>query len=222
LPIFKSIAVAVLDLLFPPRCPFCDCLLDSPRAFACGACSDELARLDGAAAKTQYLDGCYSPFAYSGLVREAVLRYKFGGARDYGEPFGAAIASYLIEHNCAADIVTWVPLGDKRWRERGYNQAELMARPVARQLGLPAMPLLRRAKETAANSSLDGADARRDNVREAFEVVSPELLREKRVLIIDDVVTTGATLSECARALRIAGAESVVAATFAATQIGQK
>ncbi|MDR2501675.1 MAG: ComF family protein [Oscillospiraceae bacterium] len=217
-----SAALTLLDLLFPPKCPFCQKLLRDPRAPYCEKCAEALPRLEGEAGirHGDYFDLCVSPLEYRGKVREAILRFKFSGGRENGAPFGAAIAHELFRRGITADLITWIPLGRKRRRERGYNQAELIARSCAKALGISAVQTLARARDTAANTTLDSASARQSNVRDAFCVTAN--VRGVRALLVDDVITTGATLGEAARAILLAGAESVICATFASTRIGQE
>lgn len=113
------------------------------------------------------------------------------------------------------DLITWVPLSEKRKKERGYDQAFLLASAAALELNDVAVETLRKGRDNAAQSGLEGEAERRANVLGAYQPVDPELVEGKRVLIIDDVVTTGSTLSECARMLRSMGASDVVCATLA-------
>ena len=113
------------------------------------------------------------------------------------------------------DLITWVPLSDKRKKERGYDQAFLLSSAAALELDDVAVETLRKGRNTQAQSGLDDDAARRANVLGAYTIVDPELVEGKRVLLIDDVITTGSTISECARVLRSAGAADVVCATLA-------
>ena len=114
-----------------------------------------------------------------------------------------------------ADLITWVPLSRKRLRKRGYDQAKLIAEAVSVRLGVPCVPVLRKLRNIRAQSSLQDAVQRQRNIRNVYSVSEPEKIRGKRILLIDDIVTTGATLSECARTLREAGAAEVIAAAAA-------
>ena len=112
------------------------------------------------------------------------------------------------------DVIVWVPLSKKRLRRRGYDQAERLARRVGELTGLPVVRGLKKVRETEIQSLISGDAARRANVLGAYEASGGEL-KGKRILLVDDVCTSGATLSECAACLRMAGAESVVGLTFA-------
>ena len=126
-----SLAEGILDLLFPPKCPFCQKILEHPRAPLCPACQPELAWLEGAAGerRVDFTCGCFSPLGYRGRTAQAVKRYKFQRVRAYAEPLGELMAQCLQDRlPQGADLVTWAPLSQKRLRERGFNQAELLAR----------------------------------------------------------------------------------------------
>ena len=115
-----------------------------------------------------------------------------------------------------ADVITWVPVSRKRRRARGYDQVELLAKAVGPELGIPVEPLLEKFRDNRANSGLKTPAERRANVLGVYKVIEPERLHGKRVLLLDDIVTTGATASECARVLLTAGAEEVIFAAVAA------
>ena len=125
----------VLDLLFPPKCPYCEKILDNPRVPACPKCEAGLPWLEGKAGERRidFADGCWSPLAYDEVVRKAVHRYKFGRVRALGRPFGVVMAQCLTDHLAeGADLICWAPLSKQRFRQRGFNQAELMAREMGR------------------------------------------------------------------------------------------
>ena len=115
----------------------------------------------------------------------------------------------------APELITWAPLSRKRRRERGYDQGELLARAMAKRLGLPAVPTLVKARHTQPQSGLDSAEARRANALGAYALLPGADVAGRHVLLADDVVTSGATLSECARTLLEAGAECVWCVTLA-------
>ena len=213
-----SVREKVLDLLFPPKCPYCQKLLDEPRAPVCPRCQASLPWLEGRAGerKIDLADGCYSPLAYGEMVREAIHRYKFHRVRALGRPFAALMARCLADRlPDGADLICWAPLSRERFRERGFNQAELMAREMGRLLSIPAGPALEKVRDTRPQSELEEESARRANARGAYALLPGADLTGKRVVLVDDVVTSGATLSECAALLRRAGAERVFCLTLA-------
>ena len=113
------------------------------------------------------------------------------------------------------DLISWVPLSSERLRERGYDQAMLIAMAAALELDDVAVETLKKVVNVAPQSGTGSAEQRRANISGAFECADAELVRGRRILLIDDIITTGATVSECARVLGLAGAESVVCAAVA-------
>jgi len=210
-----SVADTLLDLLFPPKCPFCGKLLEKGQLL-CPDCQRDLPWLSGMAAETkvELTGGCVSALRYQDKVRDGVHGFKFHGRSARSKPFGVLISQAVTDHGLAADLVSWPSLSPKRLRRRGYDQAELLAREVGERLGLPVLRTLDKA-DRPAQSGVEGEAARRANLLGAYTALDPELLTGKTVLLIDDVVTTGATLSECAKTLRLAGAETVLCATLA-------
>jgi ComF family protein len=154
--------------------------------------------------------------AFHGVVRAALHAIKYGGEQRLAEPLGAAVGRRWAHAGVGADLVTNVPVHVDRARRRGYDQAELIGRVAARELGLPFAPLLARTRATTAQFDLDRAD-RAANVAGAFAVPPgvAATLRGRWVLLVDDVVTTGATLASCATALMSAGALAVSAMAVA-------
>ena len=114
-------------------------------------------------------------------------------------------------------MITWTPVSEKRLRQRGYDQAMLLAMAAALALDDVAVETLKKCRDTPAQSSLENADQRRSNVVGVYEIVDPELIAGKRVLLIDDIITTGSTLEEASNTLMKAGAASVMAAAVAQT-----
>ncbi len=207
----------LLDLLFPPRCVFCKSILKRGENGLCDHCQSELPWIVGQAAEQtpEFISCCASPLWYQGEVRESIHRYKFSDRNGYAKTYGRLVAQCVTDHLAGRyDLITWVPLSARSLKKRGYDQAMLLAMATALELGEVAVETLRKARDTDAQSSLKEDSARRANVLGAYEVVDPVLVEGKRFLLIDDVVTTGSTLSECARVLRTYGAADVVCATL--------
>jgi ComF family protein len=145
-----------------------------------------------------------------------MLRFKFRGASGYATAYGQILADCIRENpDVGYDIISWVPLSGKRKRKRGYDQAMLLALATALELEDVAAETLRKPHDVQAQSELGGRAERRANISGAYEVVDPELVEGKCVLLIDDIVTTGSTLDECASVLLAAGASRVVCAALA-------
>lgn len=210
---------ALLDLLFPPKCPFCGKLLEEGQTLLCPVCQCELPWAQGTQGerKVEFVDLCVSPLWYRGKVRDSHHRYKFSGVRAYAEPYATLMEQCVTDRlQGRFDLITWVPLSRKRLRKRGYDQSQLLAQRMADRLDMPCGRLLKKVRDTKAQSGLKGESERRANVLGAYEIYPGVQPAGKRVLLVDDVVTTGATLSECARVLRTAGAAGVVCVTLAA------
>jgi predicted amidophosphoribosyltransferase len=180
----------LLNILFPPICPLCGFHIveagGGEEAGLCEACLASIKRIEGPVCTV-----CGTPFA-SGAGPDHPCGVCMGSRK----PF---IKAGLVE---TFDVVIPVPLHKDRLRERGFNQSLLLAREVARGPGLQVdYKSLKRTRPTKPQADLK-TEERRKNVRDAFEVKSPEGVRKKKVLLVDDVYTTGATVSECARVLK--------------------
>jgi len=174
-------------------------------AHLCGACTND---------RPEY-DYARSAAVYEGALREALHAFKFSGKRALARPLGdLAVEQCVASLPDGIDAAIAVPLARERERERGFNQAALIAEPLSAHMSVPARPLLERVRYTTTQTAFDRAE-RMENLHNAFRLRKKMNVRELRVLLIDDVLTTGATLSECARVLKQAGASEVHAATAA-------
>lgn len=160
-------------------------------------------------------DAAYSFGAYEGTLRQLIHIYKYGRVRTLSQPL-ARLLDRALPRDERFDVITAVPLHWRRRWQRGFNQAELLAREIGRKSGVPFARTLRRVRATRAQAGLSNT-ARRRNVSTAFECRrnSRARLAGKRVLLIDDVMTTGSTAAACARALKDAGAVRVALLTVA-------
>ncbi|MDR3982924.1 MAG: ComF family protein [Dysosmobacter sp.] len=201
----------LLDLFFPPKCPFCGKVLD--HAGICPACEKALPWTEEGAGLRELPGGlqCAAPLWYEGKVREGLLRFKFQGARAAAGPLGELVARCAAERFSGAfDVVTWVPVSRRRLRSRGYDQARLLAESACRLWEIRPEQLLQKITDNPAQSGLTEEAARRANVLGVYEAAEPERIQGYRILLVDDICTTGATLAECARTLRDAGAADVM------------
>lgn len=196
----------LLCLLFPPRCLLCgdrtapgevfceDCALQAPespveRRFPVPGEGERELRV-------------LSPLFYKGGVKETVRQFKFQGKRGLAKPLGRLMAGAAAGEG-PFDGVAWVPMGREGKRKRGYDQSQLLARSVARSLRIPCLPLLQKVRETQTQHELSRRE-REKNVKNAYQ--SDDRARGRSLLLVDDIVTTGATLTACAQALYSAGA----------------
>ena len=208
----------LLDLLYPPRCPFCHRFLDGGMR-VCSRCERSLPYMPAGSLDRTFenLDECFSVLRYEGDVRKSLHRYKFGGVSAYAGCYAKLLAECIEDNAIYADVVTWAPLSARRLRERGYDQARLLAEGAAEYMETPCLPLLKKRRHNAAQSGTKSADERRKNVRGVYAYVGNTPLDGMTVLLVDDIVTTGATLDECAGVLRKAGAAEILALTLACT-----
>ena len=211
----------LLELLYPTRCVFCH-KLTPHREKVCANCLRTLPRVPSAAQKQSFphISACVSPLYYEGDVRRSLLRYKFGGLSFYAEEYAVFVVKCIDENDIICDSITWVPLSRRRLRKRGYDQARLLAEAIAARTGLPCVRTLVKIRDNPPQSRTEKASERRANAAGAYSAASDTEYTGKRFLLVDDIVTTGATLSECASVLRRAGAASVSAATLARAKLG--
>lgn len=219
-----SFLLSVLfDLLFPPRCVFCGCII-APGTKICNSCAHKVVPVKTVRRMNLPAVGknipCAVLYPYAGSVRESILRFKFEGEKRNANYYAERLATQILEQfrGSAFDFVTSVPLSDKRKKERGYNQSELIARRISEQLGVPYAECLSKTADNAEQHRLK-RNERKANVKGAYQV-SDTGIPGRRILMVDDIMTTGATLSECASVLYKAGAESVFCAVVAETPAG--
>lgn len=236
-------AMAFLDLLFPPLCSRCQRRLDEGRRDPlCGDCWDNLERLsppfcaicglpfgsfEAGGEASHRCEPCRRrrpPFAYArsvtfygDTVRDVLHAFKFRGKQSLSRPLGDLLAeegARLVPAR-AVDCLIPVPLHPQREAERGFNQSALLARRVGRWWKIPVVEgALRRTVPTRSQTELSGAERRR-NVSGAFILRRPQAVTDRHVLLVDDIFTTGATVSECTRVLLAGGAATVGVLTVA-------
>jgi ComF family protein len=229
----------LVDLLYPGRCIACGadlapdhagplCLeherrvvvLEDPLCDLCGKkmfaqATGELI-CDECRERTPHFDRAVSATLYNDVMEPLVHRYKYGMRQHLAKPLARWLIAFMRRHVDADsfDAIVPVPLHWRRYQYRGFNQAIELARPISHELGLPMITrVLRRTRYTLPQVGL-GPDERRQNIKGAFTVRQPERIKGKRLLLVDDVYTTGATLDECARTLKSAGAAEVVGLTL--------
>ena len=234
-----KIPAALFNLVFPEDCrvcgkplsnvsriPVCHACLAEPRPldaeYFCVQCRtpfvnpaplDEEGRCELCRRGLRGFDAAYSFGAYQDTLRELIHLFKYTRIRTLAAPLGRMIAS-AVPVDQSFDVVVPVPLHWRRRLDRGFNQSELLARAVARRYGLRVTNAVRRGRTTSAQAGLSNA-RRRANVAGAFTVERPRAIAGHRVLLVDDVMTTGATAAACAAALRQAGANYVALLTLA-------
>lgn len=232
-----------VELLYPPCCPFCDEVLEKREANRgiCRKCQLRLVYITekhcmkcGKPLSDEVAEYCYdcsrhrhfytqarALLSYQGQTRAALYRFKYSNRREYAAFFGEEICRVWgrwIEH-CRADYLIPIPMHDRKQRERGYNQAKVLARVIGRQMGIPvAEKVLIKVAETLPQKELSAGE-RRKNLQAVFQVskrkASGTELYGKTVILVDDIYTTGATVDAAAEVLLRAGAIHVYVLTAA-------
>ena len=207
---------AFLDLLYPPKCAFCHGLLAEKGVLVCPACLENLPYTVSGEAVQHFgnVSACVSPLYYDGHVRDSLLRYKFHGVTSYAPVYAEMIAAALEREGFEFDVITWVPVSRKRLRTRGYDQARLIAEELAAITGVPCAQMLVKIKNNAVQSKTGGYEKRKKNVAGVYAFKGGDIAG-KTVLLADDIVTTGSTMSEAAGVLLSAGAAGVYGAAAA-------
>jgi ComF family protein len=225
-----DLGTRILDLLFPPRCVGCqsfgtwfceECLgvvprVEPPFCIRCGGAVERSTSRLCARCRTAPLkiDRIRSAVYFEGTLRDAVHKFKYNGVTALAKPLGDLLAEYWSRHPVPVDVLVPVPLHKNRLRKRGFNQAGLLAQQLSKQADL-AMNEHTLVRQRATASQIDlGTEERKTNVRGAFRCTTGALAN-RRVLLIDDVCTTGSTLEACAVALKDGGTRSVEALTLA-------
>ena len=209
----------IFNLLFPPKCILCGKLLKNGETDLCLRCRMDTEVYPAGKRKLQFLDSFTAVWYYKGYVRRSLLRYKFYRARHFSDGYGRLLAMKLLQdYPEGFDSVTWVPISSLRKLTRGYDQVELLAKATAKELGMEPVPMLKKIRHNRPQSGIRGAEKRRANVLGAYRMIPGQNVEGKRILLLDDILTTGATMGECARVLLTAGAAEVYGAAVAAAQ----
>lgn len=207
----------LMDLIYPPRCAFCHAFVKNGRVLVCDECKRTLPYTSNhGKQKVPYSAGCVAPLYYENDVRQSLHRFKFSSCTGYARAYAPYLAECIREaYGSEFDLISWVPISRRRMHFRGYDQAQLLARAVGREFGMRPVRTLRKTRNNPPQSRTGDAEKRKRNVAGVYAAVRAERFADKRVLLLDDIVTTGATLSECAKTLGLAGAEKVLCAAVA-------
>lgn len=223
-----------LQLIYPRRCPVCDnivtpfgekicprCItklkiIEEPWCIKCGkALLQETALCRDCERQEHYFERGRSLYEYRSAAL-SIYRFKYGGRREYASLYASHIRRFLgpFIESVRPDMLIPIPLHRKRYRKRGYNQAEILAKEISSEMNIPVCKgAMRRIKNTSVMKMLAPSE-RRDNIKNAF-IISRNSVKLKTIIIIDDIYTTGATIDEAARALKEAGAKKVYFVTLA-------
>ena len=206
----------IRNLLYPDRCPYCGEIINISE-YACKRC------LKGFP-KTGIFKGipggvrCASPLHYDTKYRRAVLNFKFRRKRQYAEQFAYAMYMELKRSypDMIFDYISYVPMHWFDYFKRSYNQCRLISRRLSKIIGIPYKRTLKKVRRTKHQHNLKYQE-RRTNLKGAFEIIDKEEVKNKSILFIDDIVTTGATLSECTKTLRKAKPQLICCLTLLST-----
>ncbi len=213
----------ILDLFFPRKCILCGKLLEREELDLCRDCRVNAPECPVSKQKLPYLDSWVAVWYYEDTARESLLRYKFQGVRAYAPGYGRLLAMKLQqEHPDGFDLITWIPVSRLRKLKRGFDQVALLAKYVGKELAQTPRATLRKIRHNRPQSGIADRSQRQSNVLGAYRVTDPELVKGKRILLLDDIVTTGATAGEAARLLLTAGAKEVHFGAVAAARHNAK
>lgn len=236
---FKRLPKVIKDILYPENltCDICgEELRVDTRYNICAKCVDDLPFIDGEIClncgvtidnEAQYCDRCQnnpslfkinrSPLIYDGKARDMIHALKFGGKKYLVKTIGAMMADTFLKYRMEGEIIVPVPMTKADERKRGFNQAELLAYEVGARLNIPVLPALAKIRETSMQKELAGKE-RAENLTDAFEVVYPQV-KDRKILLVDDIFTTGATADQCAKALLKAKCKEVSVLTACITKL---
>jgi ComF family protein len=234
----RAFGHSLVDFFFPPKCALCGQIPEDQRPdLACSTCQQEIPMIShpfcprcgvpfeapgedhlcsGCLTEDRFFSRARAVGLYEGWAAEMISRFKYRGASHLAVPLGNLMADCQDPEFrwSAKDLLVPVPLHPRRLRQRGFNQSLLLARQISRRHSIPVDFLsLERIRMTIPQIELSGAE-RRKNLRGAFQVHREAKIHQKRILLVDDVFTTGTTVQECSKALLQAGAEQVDVITF--------
>ena len=209
----------ILELLFPRKCILCGKILERGETDLCRDCRVNNPECPHSRKNFSFLDSWIAVWYYEGYIRGSLHRFKFGRARHYAAGYGRLLAMRVMtEYPEGFDLITWVPVSTLRKFRRGYDQVELLAKAVAKELGMQPVATLKKIRNNRVQSRITGQAQRKANVLGVYRVENPENIEGKRILLLDDIITTGATAGECARVLLTAGAREVHCGCVAAVR----
>lgn len=210
----------IINIVYPKRCPFCDKIIKEPFEI-CEECK-KIINLKFIKRKI-FLDGnvivCVSPFKYTGNIAESIKRFKFRNRKDYAKSLSKFMVTTFNEFflNENIDVITAVPLHPRKKSQRGYNQAELLAKNISNNVNIPYKNILRKNKINLQQHDLS-YEERVNNVKGVYSANKKDIIKGRKVLICDDVITTGNTLKECCKILISNGADKVYCITLASAK----
>ncbi|MDL2280932.1 ComF family protein [Selenomonadales bacterium OttesenSCG-928-I06] len=216
---------SLLDIFYPPKCPFCRNYTPK-RNFFCDNCLNKdikdfkIEKIDIANYSLLYLDSCFSICDYDKQIRKIIINLKFHDKKNNAICLTQLLDKKAYNFFKNIDYVVPVPLSEKRLQTRGFNQTELIFKDWATKENLIWFDILKRVRETKPQWQLN-LNERKANIKNAFAIKdTPEktLIKNKTILLVDDIFTSGQTMQECAKALKKAGAKKVIGFSVSKTQ----
>lgn len=206
----------ILDLIYPPKCLLCDKVLASNQLDLCPDCRVNQPICPISKNKLSFVDSWLALWYYEENAKESLRRYKFRGKRCYASGYGRLLAMKICEElDDEYDLITWIPVSKRRRFKRGYDQVQLLAEALGKELDCPPVACLQKIRDNPPQSGISGQAQRRANVLGAYKAINREQIAGKRILLLDDIITTGSTAGECAKVLLTAGAAQVHLAAVA-------
>ena len=215
----------LLDLIFPNRCPCCGCFIEWNKLI-CSECEEKLSALEycgegkNSATDKTFYDKIYAAYFYKEAAKNGVLAMKESRSTNFGKLAAIRLAELMRRDEIKADFIVPVPMSARKRRQRGYNQAMLIATEVGRALDIPVNGRLLHNKGGKAEQHMLSASERKENVSRFW--VSELKLENKRIILCDDVITTGSTANRCAELLKSVGVKKVYVACATGTSRGEK
>lgn len=200
----------ILELIFPRKCMFCNEKINE--RYTCGKCLNIIKYYKEWVEKPvdAYYDKLICAMKYSGKPRNQMLKFKFNAAKYLAKGFAEILFQKIIKYDINADLIIPVPISKKRYYERGYNQSELIVKYLSRLIKLEYRnDILIKVKNNNRQSELS-ENKRKDNVKDAYSIKNAEMIKGKKIILIDDIYTTGSTVNECSKILKKVGASQVV------------
>ena len=207
----------ILDLIYPPVCGICNKI---NKKHLCKKCEIQIRKYEIykiSKEKQKYFDYQIKILRYENIIREKIIDYKFNEKSYMYKTFAKIVLNNekIYRFLKKYDIMLCVPMHRKKKRQRGYNQAELIAKEIAKKLDIKMQyGNLIKIKDTKKQSSLNKSE-RKENIKGAFEIKNAELVNNKKIILFDDIYTTGNTVNECSKILKKAGAKEIVILTLA-------
>ncbi len=213
-----NIFCQIWELLFPRKCIFCRKLLSKEETDLCHTCRATAPEFTKSKRRILFVAQWTAIWYYKGDIRSSIHRFKFHNYRIYGEIYAKHLALKLQDSEIPdnVDLLTWLPTSPSRRLKRGYDQSEILAKSLGKELHIPVIKALRRVRNSPPQSALQTADQRRANILNAYKPYKPSDFAGRRILLIDDIITTGSTASEAAKTLLVGGAKEVYLAAIAA------